>query len=91
MSIEDKLELMELADQFTVTKQHHDEGGFVYDTYVVEPKEEPDEYPVIAKYSNGEWRYFVSGIYTCGSNLAEINMDQFRALNDLVQRLTGVK
>ena len=89
MNLEGKLELMELADQFTITKQTHDDGGLVSVTYTVEPKEEPDEYPVIAKYIDGGWRYFVSGV--CGCNLAEINMDQVQALQDLIQRLTGVE
>ena len=91
MNIEDKLALMELADHFTVTKQSEGDGVFSSDVYIIEPKEEPDEYPVVAKYIDGEWQYFVEGVYNCGSNYAAINMDQFRALQDLVERLTGVK
>ena len=89
MNIEDKLELMELANKFKVTKQTHDEGGFVYDDYIVEPKE-PNDYPVIAKYSFERWKYFVSGVYNCGSNFAEINIEQLQALHELTKRLTGV-
>lgn len=67
--INDKLELLSMAEQFMVRKS--------CDGYCIEHKIENIGAVI---YKNGEIKYFVTGIYNSGTDWEEIDIE---ALNDL--------
>ena len=68
--INDKLELLSMAEQFMVSKRN--DGG-----YDIDHKTENVSAVV---FINGEIQYYVTGIYNSGTDWAEIDIE---ALNDL--------
>ena len=68
--INDKLELLSMAEQFMVSKRN--DGG-----YDIDHKTENIGAVV---FINGEIQYYVTGIYNSGTDWAEIDIE---ALNDL--------
>ena len=82
MSISKALEFLDRAKSFKVEK--HSYG------YAVEFKDDGDEYPLSANYTDGEgWSYYVGGVYDSGSDYAPVDSGRLAALKAFCESLGG--
>lgn len=83
MSISKALEFLDSAKSFKVEKH-----GYGY--YTVEFKDDGDEYPLSANYTDGEgWSYYVGGVYNNGSDYAPVDIGRLAALKAFCESLGG--
>lgn len=82
MSIQANLLLLSMSARFRVASAS--EG-----CYEVSFKDDNDDYPLIAMYEDGKWKYFMSDIYNSGINFAEINLEKLNELISFTKSLEG--
>lgn len=76
MKIEDALNLLTLAKDFKVAAC----GGNCFNV-------EDEDHNLSAFYEEGEWRYYVTGIYNSGADDAEVNLAAFKKLVEFTEHL----
>ena len=76
MKIEDSLNLLALARNFKVTAC----GSNCFNV-------EDEEHDLRAFYEEGEWRYYVAGVYNSGADDAEINISALKKLVEFTELL----
>lgn len=82
MSIQENLMLLSMSAKFKVTSASED-------TYQVTFKEDLDNHPLQAVYEDGEWSYYMGGIYNSGLNWAEIDISKLNELIAFTKSLEG--
>lgn len=77
--ISEKLELLSMAEKYSVTKRTDGEYEIAHNS---------SELGAIIN-GQGMVEYYVTGVYNCGADWAEIEMDELMALKRFCELLTG--
>ena len=79
-----KLDLLELAKEFTVKKE--EDGSY---SVCFSGEEYADSEVCAYIENNGSVRYYVTGVYNSGSDFAEIDITALEKLKEFCERMTG--
>lgn len=82
MNIKANLMMLSMSAKFKVTSASED-------TYQVTFKDDQDDYPLQAVYEDGQWSYYMGGIYNSGLNWAEIDIKKLNELIAFTKSLEG--